>query len=68
MPAVASLAGPTPQPTVGGARQVGQWDWGGFLLGLLAFLALLGIAAWALTRRTVVRWGARPNPVEDPHA
>ena len=64
--AIESLARPTSQaPTVAGERQVGRWDWGGFLLTAVLVVAVVSAAIWALTRRKVVRWGARPKPLED---
>ena len=64
--AIGSLARPTSATsTVAGERQVGQWDWGGFLLTAALLVVAVVAIAWALTRRKVVRWGARPKSRED---
>jgi hypothetical protein len=39
----------------------GRWDWAAFLKAAALVVVLVIAAIWALTRRTVVRWGARPN-------
>jgi len=58
-------AAPAPRAT---NSAPGQWDWGGFArTAAMVVAAVLG-AAWLLTRRTVARWGTRPDHVEDTHA
>jgi hypothetical protein len=64
--AIGDVAGPTSATsTIAGERQVGRWDWGGFLLTVALVVVAVVATAWALTRRKVVRWGARPKSTED---
>ena len=43
-----------------------SWDWGGFFRTVALVVVVLAAFVWLLTRRSVVRWGARPKrDVED---
>jgi hypothetical protein len=55
----AEAAGESVSHVTGSAT--GRWDWSVFLKAAALVVVLGGLAIWALTRRTVVRWGARPN-------
>lgn len=43
------------------SASAGRWDWLGFLRTAGLVVLIGGVAVWVLTRRKVVRWGARPN-------
>ncbi|HEY1296603.1 MAG TPA: hypothetical protein VGJ60_26290 [Chloroflexota bacterium] len=68
LPAAAVSATPTQTDSHISSASAGRWDWLGFLKTVALVVLIGGAAVWLLTRRKVVRWGARSIPAEEPHA
>ncbi|MBV9322871.1 MAG: hypothetical protein JO352_03665 [Chloroflexi bacterium] len=68
LPAAAVSATPAQTDSHISSTSAGRWDWLGLLKTVAVVVLIGGVAVWLLTRRKVVRWGARPIPAEEPHA